>query len=73
LAEAQPGLISSGLFPLELWEQLLQLCLKRWPRLNDRQRAALRPVSAKMPAQVAAQYADVAAEFTRVVTGAEQL
>jgi hypothetical protein len=73
LAIAQPGLVSSGLLPGELWEQLLQLCLKRWPRLTDRQRAALQLVSAKLPAQVVAQYADVVAEFRRVVAGAKQL
>jgi hypothetical protein len=70
LVVAQPGLISSGVFSVELWEQLLQLCLKRWPRLNVEQRAALQPVCAKMPARVAAQYPDGAAEFTRVVAGA---
>jgi hypothetical protein len=69
---AQPGLVSSGVLPGELWEQVLQLCLKRWGRLSSRQQAALQPVSANMPAVVAAQHADVAAEFKRVVAGAKQ-
>jgi hypothetical protein len=55
--------------PVELWQQLLQLCLKRWGRLSDRQQAALQPVAANLPAEVAVQHGDVAAEFKRVVAG----
>ncbi|WIA11801.1 hypothetical protein OEZ85_011893 [Tetradesmus obliquus] len=72
LAKARPGLVSSGVLPGDLWELLLQLCLKRWGRLSDWQRALLQPVAANMPAEVAAQHAEVAAEFKRVVAGAKQ-